>query len=552
MTILLYLLFNLFLFLLFRGLIVSTKIYSKREILVDDIQVCGLPLHIFYPVLALFFIGNISILFNFFIPVKNLIFFWLILFLILLVVNFKEPISIKNKTYLAVSLLIIPAILAISSYGLKFHFDTIDTHLNFQFWLRESKVVFGLTNLYIVYGWSNIYEYIIANFWYKNSFLGLHFVNIVFFTFFYNFIFYNLAFSRSLFLKFLSLNITLYSFLDNFGINGGANGFVNIQMVGKPDEAVGIMFFISFVIFLNDYLKNNFTKNNFLFLCTISLFTFQLKIFGGLLIIPLIIYLLKLKKQRFTKNQLIYFLSLIFLTITYFLKNLIISGCLIFPIKQTCFVNLPWSNSEYVEKLSTRVMLENNAFRIRYNFYEWFDNWINSAYNFQVYSNFLISLIFILIFNLLFFKKNRNQLSINELVSYLLIVLIVLTFFVTGPQLRYGFGMFLIVISSYSIKEKHARNVNYFQKLIYVSYFILFLSIGLTPRLYSYTGFLANPTKVAVIEDSTNEYLNFSVLKNLEIKNVAGSICYIPKSCIRNEKYKSITYKEKYGYKFYE
>jgi hypothetical protein len=157
-----------------------------------------------------------------------------------------------------------------------------------------------------------------------------------------------------------------------------------------------------------------------------------------------------------------------------------------------------------------------------------------------------------LIFNLLFFKKNKNQLSINELVSYLLIVLIVLTFFVTGPQLRYGFGMFLIVISSYSIKEKHARNVNYFQKLIYVSYFILFLSIGLTPRLYSYTGFLANPTKVAVIEDSTNEYLNFSVLKNLEIKNVAGSICYIPKSCIRNEKYKSITYKEKYGYKFYE
>ena len=80
MTILLYLLFNLFLFLLFRGLIVSTKICSKREILVDDIQVCGLPLHIFYPVLALFFIGNISILFNFFIPVKNLIFFGLSFF----------------------------------------------------------------------------------------------------------------------------------------------------------------------------------------------------------------------------------------------------------------------------------------------------------------------------------------------------------------------------------------------------------------------------------------------------------------------------------------
>ena len=78
--------------------------------------------------------------------------------------NLREPVSYKNNIFLISSFLIIPAILSISSYGLKFHFDSIDNHLNFQYWLRESQIVFGLSNLYIAYGWSNIYEYILSNF----------------------------------------------------------------------------------------------------------------------------------------------------------------------------------------------------------------------------------------------------------------------------------------------------------------------------------------------------------------------------------------------------
>ena len=132
-----------------------------------------------------------------------------------------------------------------------------------------------------------------------------------------------------------------YSFLDNFGINGGANGFVNIQMLGKPDEAVGIMFFVSFVILLGDILKKNFSINNFLFLCTISLFTFQLKINSAMLILPLVMYLINLRGQKFSRTQTSYFLLLIFTSIIYFVKNLIISGCLIFPISQTCINYLP-------------------------------------------------------------------------------------------------------------------------------------------------------------------------------------------------------------------
>ena len=123
---------------------------------------------------------------------------------------------------------------------------------------------------------------------------------------------------------------------------------------------------------LDDFLKKNFSINNFLFLCTISLFTFQLKINSALLIFPLIIYLINIRKQKFLKTQISYFLILVFTTIIYFLKNLIISGCIIFPISHTCIDNLSWTNTKNVQNFSERVMGENNAFRFSQNFVSWF------------------------------------------------------------------------------------------------------------------------------------------------------------------------------------
>ena len=552
MTTFFFLLFNLVLILFFRGLLISIKIISKKDYSVDTFKVSGVPLFIFYPILTFFIIGNLSVLLNFFFPIKNLKFFWLLFLIFFLLMNLREPFLYKNNVFLISSFIVIPAILSISSYGMKFHFDAIDYHLNFQYWLRESKIVFGLSNLYIAYGWSNIYEYILSNFWLKDRFIGLHFVNITFFTFLYNFIFYNIAFSKNLYLKYLSINITLYSFLDNFGINGGANGFVNIQMVGKPDEAVGIMFFVSFVMLLGDILKKNFSINNFLFLCSISLFTFQLKINSALLILPLIIYLINLRNQKFSKTQTSYFLVLIFTSIIYFVKNLIISGCLIFPISQTCINYLPWTNTENVQNFSQRVMNENNALRFNQNFISWFDNWINSSYNYQIYFNLLISFTIIWFFNKVMYKKTTSNYSLNEKISFFLIISITVSFFITGPTLRYGFGVFLILISSFSIGRKIIRYDNHFKKVVYVISLIFFLSVGLTPRMYSYIEFLENPFTLTKIRDNSEEYLNLGTLKDLEVKSIEGTVCFIPKTCVKNPNYKSLVYSEIYQYKLYK
>ena len=112
MTTFFFLLFNLVLILFFRGLLISVKIISKKDYSVDTFKVSGVPIFIFYPILTFFIIGNLSVLLNFFFPIKNLRFYWLLVLIFFLLMNFREPILYKNYVFLISSFLIVPAILS--------------------------------------------------------------------------------------------------------------------------------------------------------------------------------------------------------------------------------------------------------------------------------------------------------------------------------------------------------------------------------------------------------------------------------------------------------
>lgn len=552
MTILLFIGFSLSFYIFSRGILVFFKSIFKKNWSIDKLEFYGIPIFIFYPIFSLFIIGNLSVVANFFIPIKELNLIWICVLIFLGLINLKEKFVIENKFLYLFTLIIVPAILSISSYGLKFHFDSVDYHLNFQYWIRENKIVFGLSNLYIAYGWSTIYEYILSNFWFGNNFLALHFINITFFTFFYNFICFNLIFNKDLLLKIISINIVIYSFLDNFGVKGGANGFVNIQMVGKPDEAAGILFFITFILLMRDYLKNQFSIKNFLLLSTLSLFAFQIKIINSYLIIPLVFYLFKLNVKNFSKIQFSYFFYLLSNLVFFVIKNIGISGCLLFPIHQSCINTLSWTNSKAVQYFSKGVREGNNlAVNFSENLFDWFYDWINHAYNYQIYSNLILSILIIWIINKLLLKNINKNLSKNEIIAYLFVLFLVIAFFLTGPTLRYGFGLFLILISSLTIKQKIPKNKKQFNLFTYATFVFLIFSIIFTPRLYSYKLFVNNTLEVATIKNNIDEYLNTGSLVNSEERSVKGSTCFILKTCIKNDKYQFLKYEEFEGYKFY-
>ena len=90
---------------------------------------------------------------------------------------------------------------------------------------------------------SSIYEYLSTILWFDKSFVLLHFLNLIFVQILYQFYFQSLK-SKFNTLKFASIFVLIYSILDNFGFDGGRNGFLYLQGVGKQDTAVGVLFFL--------------------------------------------------------------------------------------------------------------------------------------------------------------------------------------------------------------------------------------------------------------------------------------------------------------------
>ena len=146
------------------------------------------------------------------------------------------------------------------------------------------------------------------------------------------------------------------------------------------------------------------------------------------------------------------------------------SGCFIFPLSATCVPSVSWANIDRVKVFSdgVRYSYENNiAFKFSYNIKDWFEIWINHAYNYQIHVNFLGSILIIYLVSS-FLTKNNNHNPFARNLNLFFIFLLVLTYILTGPTFRYGFGIYLIIIFSINLGK---NQLNY--KILNSKYFCL-------------------------------------------------------------------------------
>jgi len=144
---------------------------------------------------------------------------------------------------------------------------------------------------------------------------------------------------------------------------------------------------------------------------------------------------------------------------------------LIFPVSFTCFENISWSiEKEHIEDVKLWFELWSKAGanpnfvvedRIGYvrNF-EWVANWLD-LYFFTKVSDFLLSILFLIIFVNFFFLNNQKK-KLNKKkykILYIFIFLVFIEWFLKHPTLRYGGYhiialMFLIPFSIYLSNKK--------------------------------------------------------------------------------------------------
>ena len=507
-----YSLFYLFFFLIGRSFTsLLIKLFSKESGFQN--YILNIKSTILYPIIGLIFTGNLLIFLNYFFPLRsNIIFIILSLFLL---INVNNKLSIKDiKKYLDLKFLFyyvfIPGVLLASSYSISFHYDAGFYHLSHQNWLRESNMIFGMVNIFWAYGMSSIYEYLSAILWFDSTFILLHFLNLIFVHFLILFIWDNSLFGKFKELKFIAYMLIIVSLLDNFGLQGGRNGYIYLDGVTKQDVTVGILFcFVSFTT-IKLINEKNLKDLDIVILSLMSLFIIQIKISGIFILYVYFIFILNIiirNKLKFSNLLKLHIPLFAFLS-SWLLKNFFTTGCLIFPFTPTCRNNFSWyqkSNTRYAEittSSSSLGFIDYMHDQTR-NITDWFKDIIEYEFYFSIFVNFLITLfILLLIRKLLFVKTSPNKNILYIQISFVLINSAYLAFF--GPIPRYSIGITLTIFSFLGFFiEKEKIKIN---KLIIYS--LLIFTTGLTVRSDSYFNMLSGK-ELALFDPRINaEYID--------------------------------------------
>jgi hypothetical protein len=460
---------------------------------------------IIYPIIGIIFSANYLLLVNYFFSLKNN---YVLIFLLVAIIpnlfeinlNTEKLISLKHIFYY----IVIPSVLVISTYDITFHYDAGYYHLNHQNWLRETNLVLGMVNIFWPFGISSIYEYISAILWVDNSFILLHFLNLIFIHFFYLFLSENLISSKYIELRNSSIFLLLFSLLDNFGVMGGRNGFFFIQGVGKQDVAVGILFcFLSLIFFvLIKYEK--LEKSSLFYISLFSLFIFQIKLSGVVIFYIYLLYLIKLSilKKEKIKDIIIPQLPVFIISIFWIMKNYLTTGCFVYPVSFTCKNNFDWYIKGSTEDYEGIVKLASSSYDLTTSFSDWYLMILDYEYRKAVILNFLFSFIFLLFIKVFFFNRNKvNRFDSFIYISNLTICLLYIVFF--GPIPRYGIGTFLVIVGLLGFYSNEFKfNINNLKV-----YILIFLSIGLLVRVSSYRSFIDN-NEIALFDPRTNIEIN--------------------------------------------
>lgn len=493
-------------------------------------RIFGVHPSLFYPIVGLFFLGNISVLLNFFIQINNNVVTYLLLSLFLLNVK-KQNQSIKLNNKLS-HYVFIPSIVGISSLGVGLSGDAGLYHLNHQEWLRSNKITFGLVNSHFRFGFSSISEWISANFWINDNLIFLHFLNIIFIVFFFQIVFQYIFSREKPKYKNIFIALLIVGFLDNFGVNGGKNGFVEIEAIGKSDTPFAILFFLSF-LFLYDYSSTKtINKNEIFILSLMSLFAFQFRIFG---FIALSYFLfIALSKKDFLKVLKISSTHILFL-IAWLIKNFITTACIIYPVSFTC-LDVSWSATKGASANFAMSDLINVHSPLRsFDLQTWFSEWVLRDINKTVLYNFLLSLIILILYFSLFHKNTEtSKFRFDSFGIFILISLIL--WMISAPGIRLGIGVILLlyIYLPNLITSKKARFK--IQNNKYILSLLFFGTLILIPQTNNYQLFFNSVSSNEFREIKSVEIVYETNLNGFGVVPANNSDkCWINIDCIRNQ-----------------
>ena len=445
---------------------------------------------IIFVIYGFIFLSFVSLILNFFVPLsKNVN----SLFSIILIAYFfnqylKNRYSYKIYYYFLIITFFSSLILIFSEANRPdsglYHFPYIKI-------LNDSKIIIGLSNIHFRFGHISIIQYLNAfNF---NHLFGPNGILIpqsiaVVSTICYFFKEFTIELKKNkhpqlIFYLFFSFIFCIYNY-NRYGSFGN-------------DAITNIFFILTIYEFLKCHKIETAKINSFFHLFLISSFTFLLKPFMiTVFLFPLFLFFNnKIKIRSIINNKKFYIISLFLLS--YIIKNILISGCLIYPMNLTCLNSLKWANEERTiqqelsgeawskdwSNIDQKNLVKQKDF---INDFKWLKIW--SKNHLRVVLKKIFPFIIFLVLFILYIRLHskseptQNILATRKNLLFALLVCIVSTllWFLKFPIYRYGSGILgaSIIVSSTVYLE--SKNISKLQpKILKTFLYFMILIIGL-------------------------------------------------------------------------
>lgn len=493
----------------------------------------------------------IAVFLNFFFPLnKELNTIILLVGIFLFILKRKKKFKKKEIFFLILSSIITSILIIYSNVNRP---DAGLYHLPYISFLNENKIIFGLANIHFRFGTVSIIQYLSAinnNFFFNDIGIVLPLASIVSFFLIYFFnnvikIFKNierisLEYIFCLFIIiFISYKINRYSSFGNDAVGHLSYFYLISKIIEKKNINLGFISLISVFIFLN--------KATMI----------------PALMIPLIFFIIRF---NFTNFKIVYSFASIFF-VFWIIKNVIISGCAIYPLEKSCITSFNWTDSIEAKRESVSGeawskdwpnRTDKNISMQEYNKnFNWIYSWSKNHGTYLIKIILPYMLVIISIFIFLKNKKSKNRIKFEKnfhaicllIISFIGLILFLMKF----PLYRYGYSFlivtFILTLLSFQIDLDKDR-LKYFSKVIFIICLIIFsgkqfLRFGknvnseyIWPKIYSFKkNVQINAKKIKFLDD-------FTIFKH-------ENVCmYSASPCTNYELKENLSVEKKYNYYF--
>ena len=515
-----------------------------------------------YGLIILSFIG---LFLNFFFPLNKFLNTLILIIPIIFLIK-KKNIYFTKQFFLFSSISAIIIILLIYESNV-YRPDAGLYHLPYIKILNEEKIIFGLSNLHFRYAHISIIQYLsaISN-------------NIIFSQ--NGIVFAQALIASSVIINFLS-KIYKYNKSQKYNFHFffliSASIYIAYKMnryseYGNDAPSHFLFFFLISELLNLDKTKIENVANNFILIA----FIIFNKITLLLCVLFSFILLKNIKLKKLLKLKRTYFISLF--VIFWLLKNMIVSGCLLYPVKSVCSSSLFWTDIKQVENVSiasevwtkgwpdyTRSMSSNENQRISKesylkNFF-WLSYW-SKNHLVKIFNILLPYIVFLMILILIFYriKKKQKKLIINKTFLTLIILMFFSTlfWFLKVPVFRYGYSYIISLIcfifAYSSIQFEFKKNIKNLFNIIMILIITTLITKNILRIINSDNDYNNHPWPKYYSMDDANQLTGFkkNVLKDKIILNPINGYCmYSEKICTHYKLDERLELKKINSYNFF-